>query len=73
MKWLISKIMKPRRSVGVSIFANPTIQLGDIVSIDYSDSSDEVTFDPEKRFVVSSIDYKKDSSGPSMSLYLSEV
>jgi hypothetical protein len=73
MKWLISKIMKPRRSVGVSIFANPTIQLGDIVSIDYSDSSDEVTFDPEKRFVVYSIDYKKDSSGPSMSLYLSEV
>jgi hypothetical protein len=73
MKWLISKIMKPRKSVGVSIFANPTIQLGDIVSIDYSDSSDEVAFEPEKRFVVYSIDYKKDSFGPSMSLYLSEV
>jgi hypothetical protein len=73
MKWLISKIMKPRRSVGVSIFANPTIQLGDIVSIDYSDSADEVTFEPEKRFVVYSIDYKKDNSGPSMTLYLSEV
>jgi len=73
MKWLISKIMKPRRSVGVSVFANPMIQLGDIVSIDYSDSLDEVSFEPGKRFVVYSIDYKKDSSGPSMSLYLSEV
>jgi hypothetical protein len=73
MKWVISKIMKPRKSVGVNIFANPTIQLGDIVSIDYSDSSDEVAFEPEKRFVVYSIDYAKDSSGPSMSLYLSEV
>ena len=73
MEWLISKIMKPRKSVGVSVFANPTIQLGDIVSIDYSDSSNEVAFEPEKRFVVYSIDYSKDSSGPSMSLYLSEV
>ena len=73
MKWIISKIMKPRKSVGVNIFANPTIQLGDIVSINYSDSSDEVAFEPEKRFVVYSIDYAKDSSGPSMSLYLSEV
>jgi hypothetical protein len=73
MKWLISKIMKPRKAVGVSIFANPTIQLGDIVSIEYSDSSDEVAFEPEKRFVVYSINYKKDSSGPNMTLYLSEV
>jgi hypothetical protein len=73
MKWLISKIMKPRKSVGVSIFANPAIQLGDIVSIDYSDSSDEIAFEPDKRFVVYSIDYKKDPSGPSMTLYMSEV
>jgi hypothetical protein len=73
MKWLISKIMKPRKSVGVSIFANPTIQLGDIVSIEYSDSLNEVTFDPTKRFIVYSIDYKKDDTGPNMTLYLSEV
>jgi hypothetical protein len=73
MKWLISKIMKPRRSVGVSVFANPTIQLGDILSIDYVDSSNELAFDPDKRFIVYSIDYKKDPSGPSMTLYMSEV
>jgi hypothetical protein len=73
MKWIISKIMKPRRSLGVSIFANPTIQLGDIISIDYADSLNEVAFELEKRFVVYSIDYKKESSGPSMTLYLSEV
>ena len=73
MKWLISKIMKPRKSVGVSIFANPTIQLGDILSINYSDSANESAFDPNKRFIVYSIDYKKDPSGPSMTLYMSEV
>jgi hypothetical protein len=59
--------------VGVTVFANPSIQLGDIVSIDYSDSSDEIAFEPDKRFVVYSIDYKKDPSGPSMTLYMSEV
>jgi hypothetical protein len=73
MKWLISKIMKPRKSVGVSVFANPTIQLGDIISIDYSDSTDQLAFDPNKRFIVYSIDYSKDPSGPSMTLYMSEV
>lgn len=73
MKWIISKIMKPRRSVGVTVFANPMIQLGDILTIDYSDSSNEISFEPEKRFVVYSIDYKKDPTGPSMTLYLSEV
>jgi hypothetical protein len=73
MKWLISKIMKPRKSVGVSVFANPTIQLGDILSINYADSTNELAFDPDKRFIVYSIDYKKDPSGPSMTLYMSEV
>jgi hypothetical protein len=73
MEWLISKIMKPRRSIGVSVFANPAIQLGDIVSINYANSADGIYFEPDKRFVVYSIDYSKDASGPSMSLYLSEV
>ena len=73
MEWVISKIMKPRRSLGVSIFANPTIQLGDLVSIDYSEDPDYPSFEPGKKFVVYSIDYKKDGSGPSMILYLSEV
>jgi hypothetical protein len=35
MGWMIEKIMKPRRSLGLKIFANPMIQLGDIVGINY--------------------------------------
>jgi hypothetical protein len=73
MEWLISKVMKPRKSIGVRIFANPMIQLGDIVSIDYSENVNEPTVDPSKKFIVYSIDYKKDGSGPSMVLFLSEV
>ena len=73
MEWLISKVMKPRKSIGVRIFANPMIQLGDIVSINYSENVNEPTVDPDKKFIVYSIDYKKDGSGPSMTLFLSEV
>ena len=73
MEWLISKIMKPRKSIGVSIFANPTIQLGDLVSIDYSEKNAATVVDPNKKFVVYSIEYKKDGNGPMMTVYLSEV
>jgi hypothetical protein len=73
MGWVIGKLMKPRKSVGVSIFANPTIQLGDIVSINYLTEGYSPVANPEERFVVYSIAYSKSSSGPSMSIYLSEV
>jgi hypothetical protein len=73
MEWIINKTMKPRKSIGVSIFSTPTIQLGDIVSIDYSDDEIDYWVDPEKRFVVYSIQHEKDVSGPKMILYLSEV
>jgi hypothetical protein len=73
MEWLISKTSKPRKSVGVNVFSTPTIQLGDIVSIDYKDDDSEFWFKPAQRFVVYSIQHSKDVSGPSMTLYLSEV
>lgn len=74
MGWLVSKVMKPRKSVGVSLFAMPTLQLGDIVTIDYKDaeSVNQVT-DPSTRFVVYQIEYSRDGNGPSMTAYLSEV
>lgn len=74
MGWIISKIMKPRLSVGVKIFANPMIQLGDIVSINYQDSLENDIIAPESsRFIVYNIQQERDSTGPSMTLYLSEV
>lgn len=74
MEWMISKIMKPRLSLGVDIFANPAIQLGDIVNINYQDSNQINQVVPaSKRFVVYNITYEKAADGPSMVLYLSEV
>jgi hypothetical protein len=74
MAWLVNKIMKPNKSVGLKIFANPTIQLGDIIQIDYAnnDGLREIC-NPEDRFVVYHIEYSRNNKGPTMQLYLSEV
>jgi hypothetical protein len=74
MGWMVNKIMKPSKSLGLNIFSNPTIQLGDIVQIDYKNSNNvyEVA-DPKDRFVVYHIEYERGQTGPSMSIYLSQV
>lgn len=74
MSWMIAKIMKPRRSVGLNVFAMPTLQLGDIVEINYKDSENiNQVADEGSRFVVYQIEYSKTSAGPEMSVFLSEV
>lgn len=73
MKWLIEKITKPRRSLGVKIFSIPTIQLGDIVSVDYKENDINMASDPNNRFVVYNIEFSRSSDGPEMTLFLSEV
>lgn len=74
MEWLSEKIMTPRKSIGVKVFGMPTVQLGDIVQVDYTnaDGINEVS-DPDARFIVYSIDYNRSENGPDMTLYLSEV
>ena len=74
MNWIINKVMVPKKSVGVNIFSIPTLQLGDIVTLNYKDNSglDLVTSD-SSRFVVYNIEYARSESGPSMTVYLSEV
>jgi len=72
--WMVNKIMKPRKSVGLKIFSNPMIQLGDIVSLYMKDNDNVDVLAPEgSRFVVYNIDYSKGTSGPEMTLYLSQV
>jgi len=73
MKWMISKIMKPRKSIGIKIFSNPMIQLGDIVNVEYFENGIDKVGSTDKRFVVYNIDYAKSGSGPVMTIYVSEV
>lgn len=74
MSWIVSKIMKPRKSVGISLFNMPTLQLGDIVNIKYKDKTGVDLVAPEEtRFVVYNIEHSRSSDGPDMTVYLSEV
>jgi hypothetical protein len=74
MGWIINKVMHPKKSIGVNLFSIPTLQLGDIVNINYKnkDGLDLVTSE-SSRFVVYNIEYTRSSSGPNMTIYLSEV
>jgi hypothetical protein len=74
IRWIINKVMVPKKSIGINLFSIPTLQLGDIVTVDYKDSSglDLVTSD-SSRFVIYNIEYSRSLEGPSMTLYLSEV
>ena len=74
MGWIINKVMHPKKSIGVNLFSIPTMQLGDIVTVNYKDSSglDLVTPD-SSRFVVYNIEYSRGNSGPNMTTYLAEV
>jgi hypothetical protein len=74
MGWIISKVMSPKKSIGIKLFSIPTLQLGDIVTIDYknNDGLDLVAND-SNRFVVYNISYNRTLEGPSMTVYLSEV
>jgi hypothetical protein len=74
MGWIINKIMIPKKSIGLKIFATPTIQLGDIVKIDYKDSNNlNLITSENSRFIVYNIEYEKNINGPSMTIYLAEV
>lgn len=73
MSWLTSKVIKPRKSIGVKIFATPTIQLGDIVNIEFLENDIDKLSSSDKRFIVYNINYSKTNAGPDMTIYLSEV
>lgn len=74
MGWLISKTMKPRLSIGLSVFGAQQIQLGDIVKVAYTNSDNvDLVANKQARFVVYSIEYDRGPEGPSMTVFLSEV
>jgi hypothetical protein len=74
MGWIINKLMEPKKAVGVEMFATPILQLGDIVTVDYKNNDNiDMVAKQDERFIVYNIEYNRDSGGPSMTVYLSEV
>ena len=72
--WIIEKNIRPRKSIGLKIFSMPTLQLGDVVNINYKDNEDVDLVSPTStNYVVYNINYAKSVGGPEMTVYLSEV
>jgi hypothetical protein len=74
MGWVIDKIMTPKKLIGLNIFSNPTLQLGDIVKINYKNSNNlDLVTSENSRFIVYNIEYTRTVNGPDMTIYLAEV
>ena len=71
--WVLSKTISPRRIVLLEVFATPHLQLGDIVTIDYTMPSGDKFVDVNKQFVVSEIQYALSTEGPSSIVKVVEV
>ena len=73
MEWLISKTIDPRKIIMLEVFGIPHVQLGDIVTIDYTMPNDDKYVDVEKQFIVSEIQYARNEQGPSSVIKVVEV
>ena len=73
MGWILSKTIKPRKIVLVEVFGIPHLQLGDIVTIDYTMPSEDKFVEVDKQFVVSEIQYARSTEGPSSIIKVVEV
>jgi hypothetical protein len=74
--WIIDNVSAPKKAVGINTFATTNLQLGDIVTINYKDLQGDgisIISPEDTRFVIYNMEYKKDSSGLSTTLYLVEV
>lgn len=73
MEWLINKTLRPRKVLNIRTFPLPTLQTGDLVTIEYT-TPDAVEFiDPTTRFVVSEIQYSRKSDSVEQILRVVEV
>jgi len=73
MEWLVNKTLKNRMSLAISVFGAPQIQVGDIVSINFDMPEGTKFVDPNKQFVVYSIEQSKSVDGIDTNIRVVEV
>ena len=73
MGWIAEKSTRERKQVGIKVFPDPMIQVGDIVSLQYSVDGVDMIASPDVRFVVYNIAFTRNNNGPEQTIYLSEV
>lgn len=62
MEWMISKTIKPKKILFVETFGGAHLQLGDILTINYTLPDGDILVDPNKKFVISEIFYSRSVS-----------
>jgi hypothetical protein len=67
--WISDNLSKERKSITLSIFPNPILELGDKVGLLYSD---KLYNDSTKTYTISSISHSVSNAGPSMSIEIRE-
>ena len=74
LDWVIKKTYTPKKAIGMSVFGASNLQLGDIISINYKNTSGiYVLGDPSVRYVVYNIEYSKSGPDRQMTIYAVEV
>jgi len=73
MSWIVNKTLRQRKKIGLETFGTSHLQLGDLVTIDYTLPDGYKFVDPETQFVVSSISYRRDQNGPNTAIKVVEV
>jgi len=71
--WILSKTLRPRKIVLLETFATPHLQLGDMVTIDYTMPSGDKFVTPDAEFIVAEIQYARSQEGPSSIIKVVEV
>lgn len=72
--WIINKVSRPRRMIGMTVFGTSNMQLGDIVKIKYlSNEGVDVIADPDTRFTIYQIEYNKSVDEITTTMFLAEV
>lgn len=61
MGWVIDKTMRPRREVTMNVFPMPQLQIGDIVTIDYTMPDGIEYVSSNTRFYINDISYSRSS------------
>ena len=62
MGWIISKTLRPRKEISLDVYPMPHMQLGDLVSIQYTLPGNIKYIDENKKFIIQEIGYSRSSS-----------
>ena len=74
LDWIIKKTYSPKKVIGLQAFGASTAQLGDLCTINYKNTDGIYTIgSPQTRYVVYNIEYSKNQSDVSTTIYLVEV